>query len=233
MANPSEKKNGFWSREIDLTTGNLFKKMIVFTIPILLLSLFQLLYSSMDQYVVSNFGGGHNSFDAISSNSSLINLLIGLFVGVSVGANVVVAKAKGQNNPEKAHKAIESAMILSVIFGIAMAFIGYFLAPTLLEWMQTPKQYIAYSTIYLQWYFIGLPFLMVFNFGASCLRAMGDSKRPLYALLACGILNVALNFRHWLPYEFQWRRCLRGGHDDCHLPSRRGHPYRPFPHETR
>ena len=113
--------------EVDLTTGNLFEKMILFTIPILLLSLFQLLYSSMDQVVVTNFGGGTESFDAIGSNSSLINLLIGLFVGVSVGANVVVARAKGEKKPEVAHKAIESAMLLSVFFGVAVGVIGYFM----------------------------------------------------------------------------------------------------------
>ena len=113
--------------EIDLTTGNLFEKMVLFTIPILLLSLFQLLYSSMDQVVVTNFGGGTESFDAIGSNSSLINLLIGLFVGVSVGANVVVARAKGEKKPEVAHKAIESAMLLSLFFGVGVGIIGYFM----------------------------------------------------------------------------------------------------------
>ena len=180
--------------EIDLTSGNLFEKMMLFTIPILLLSLFQLLYSSMDQVVVTNFGGGTVSFDAIGSNSSLINLLIGLFVGVSVGANVVVARAKGEKDPEKAHRAIESAMVLSVIFGVVVGILGYIMSPTLLRWMATPESYISSSIDYLRLYFIGLPFLMVFNFGSACLRAMGDSKRPLYALIACGLLNVILNF---------------------------------------
>jgi len=189
--------------EVDLTTGNLFEKMILFTIPILLLSLFQLLYSSMDQVVVTNFGGGTESFDAIGSNSSLINLLIGLFVGVSVGANVVVARAKGEKKPEVAHKAIESAMLLSVFFGVAVGVIGYFMSPYFLQWMGTPQSYIEQSVVYLQLYFIGLPFLMIFNFGAACLRAMGDSKRPLYALLSCGILNVVLNFLFVLGFHMQ------------------------------
>src|SRR5574344_1248884 len=188
------KRYNPFSGQIDLTSGNLFEKMMLFTIPILLLSLFQLLYSSMDQIVVTNFGGGTPSFDAIGSNSSLINLLIGLFVGVSVGANVVVAKAKGENKPEVAHRAIQSAMILSLLFGVVVGIAGYAMSPTLLKWMGTPKSYIQSSIVYLRLYFIGLPFLMIFNFGSACLRAMGDSKRPLYALLACGILNVALNF---------------------------------------
>ena len=188
------KRYNPFGAEIDLTSGNLFEKMMLFTIPILLLSLFQLLYSSMDQVVVTNFGGGTPSFDAIGSNSSLINLLIGLFVGVSVGANVVVARAKGEKNSEVAHRAIESSMVLSVIFGVVVGIAGYTMSPALLKWMSTPESYIASSIAYLRLYFIGLPFLMIFNFGAACLRAMGDSKRPLYALLACGILNVALNF---------------------------------------
>jgi putative MATE family efflux protein len=200
MNEMKSKKSWLSNGEVDLTTGNLFKKMIIFTIPILLLALFQLLYSSMDQFVVSNYGGGTLSFDAIGSNNSLINLLIGLFVGISVGANVVVARAKGKNDKETAHRAIEAAMLISLICGLLVAVVGYFIAPYLLEMMQTPKSYIAYATTYLQWYFIGIPFLMVFNFGAACLRAMGDSKRPLYALLACGILNVALNFAFVLGF---------------------------------
>ncbi|MFA6620322.1 MAG: MATE family efflux transporter, partial [Bacilli bacterium] len=123
------KRYNPFGAEIDLTSGNLFEKMMLFTIPILLLSLFQLLYSSMDQVVVTNFGGGTPSFDAIGSNSSLINLLIGLFVGVSVGANVVVARAKGEKNSEVAHRAIESSMVLSVIFGVVVGIAGYTMSP--------------------------------------------------------------------------------------------------------
>lgn len=180
--------------EIDLTTGNLLAKMALFTLPIILLSLLQLLYSSADEYVVANFGGGYKSMNAIGSNSSLINLLIGLFVGVSIGANVVVAKAKGEKDPVTAHRAIEASMVLSLGFGILVAIVGYFVAPYLLELMETPSEYLDKATIYLRWYFVGMPFLMVFNFGAAILRAMGDSKRPLYALIFCGTLNVALNF---------------------------------------
>jgi putative MATE family efflux protein len=183
-----------WKGEIDLTTGNLFKKMMLFTAPIVLLAVIQLLYSSMDQFVVSNYGGGAASFDAIGSNNALINLIIGLFVGISVGANVVVARARGEKDPEKAHRAIESSMLLSVVAGIFVAILGYFLAPFLLRVMQTPESYIDMSITYLRWYFLGVPFLMIFNFGAADLRAMGDSKRPLYALLGCAALNVALNF---------------------------------------
>jgi putative MATE family efflux protein len=180
--------------DVDLTTGNLLAKMAIFTFPIILLSLLQLLYSSADEYVVANFGGGYQSMNAIGSNSSLISLLIGLFVGISIGANVVVARAKGAQDEATAHRAIEASMVLSLFFGIAVAVIGYFLAPYLLRLMETPSEFLDKATIYLRWYFVGLPFLMVFNFGAAILRAMGDSKRPLYALIFCGTLNVGLNF---------------------------------------
>jgi Na+-driven multidrug efflux pump len=147
----------------------------------------------MDQIVVTNFGGGTPSFDAIGSNSSLINLLIGLFVGVSVGANVVVARAKGENKPEVAHRAIESAMILSVLFGSRGGVIGYFMSPYPPPSGCKPRK--ATSTRRLSSALFHRPALPHdLQLRAACLRAMGDSKRPLYALLACGILNVALNF---------------------------------------
>jgi putative MATE family efflux protein len=106
----------------------------------------------------------------------------------------VVARARGEKDAAKAHRAIESAMLLSVISGIFVAILGYVIAPYLLKLMDTPESYIDMSVVYLRWYFLGIPFLMIFNFGAACLRAMGDSKRPLYALLGCAALNVALNF---------------------------------------
>jgi Na+-driven multidrug efflux pump len=107
---------------------------------------------------------------------------------------VVVAKAKGENKPEVAHRAIESAMILSALFGVVVGVDWLFHVALFPEMDANPAKLHRLSVVYLQLYFIGLPFFMIFNFGSACFRAMGDSKRPLYALLACGILNVALNF---------------------------------------
>lgn len=183
-----------FSGDIDLTSGNLFGKMALYTFPIILLSLLQLLYSSADEIVVSYFGGGYASMNAIGSNSALINLVIGLFVGTSVGANVVVAKAFGEKDQAKAQKALESSMVLSVLFGVIIGVIGFFVARYLLIAMQTPALFLDKATSYLEIYFIGMPFLLVFNFGSAILRALGDSKRPLYALIACGAINVGLNF---------------------------------------
>lgn len=159
-----------------------------------LLSLLQLLYSSADQIIVANFGDGYSSFNAIGSNTALINLIIGVFVGIGVGANVVIAKAKGKGNVEKAHKTIQSSVILALITGVFLAGLGYVLAPILLKLLDTPSLYIEKATWYLRIYFLGMPALMVFNFGSALLRGLGDSKRPLYALGACGIFNTGLNF---------------------------------------
>ncbi len=190
-----------FSQDLDLTNGNLFAKMGIYTLPIVLLSLLQLLYSSADAIVVSYFGGGYSSMNAIGSNSALINLIIGLFVGVSVGANVVVAKAFGEKNQNTAQKALESSIVLSVIFGIGVAIAGYFSARYLLIAMQTPDFVLDKATDYLQIYFLGMPFLLLFNFGSAILRALGDSKRPLYALILCGAINVGLNFLFVITFE--------------------------------
>jgi putative MATE family efflux protein len=180
-------------RKTDFTTDHLFKKMIQFTIPIILISLFQLFFYSMDQLVVSNFGGGQTSFAAISSNNALINLYVSFFVGLSIGANVIVARARGTKNTLSAHRAIQSSMVIALISGVLVAVIGYFTARYQLIAMGTPKEILPQATLYLQLVFCGMPFVIIFNFGAACLRAMGDSKRPLYALIGCGIVNVGLN----------------------------------------
>ena len=190
-----------FSQDLDLTSGNLFKKMAIYTFPIVLLSLLQLLYSSADEIVVSYFGGGYSSMNAIGSNSALINLVIGLFVGVSVGANVVVAKAVGEKDQKTAQNALESSILLSLIFGIAIGLAGYFSARYLLIAMQTPEIVLDKATTYLEIYFLGLPFLLIFNFGSAILRALGDSKRPLYALIICGAINVGLNFLFVITFK--------------------------------
>lgn len=187
--------------EIDLTSGSLAGKMLLYTVPIVALSLLQLLYSSVDEIVVSYYGGGYSSMNAIGSNSALINLLIGLFVGTSVGSNVVVAKAVGQKDQKTAQNALESSILLAFISGIFIGALGAGIAPYLLIAMQTPASILPKATDYLRIYFAGMPFLLVFNFGSAILRALGDSKRPLYALASCGAINVALNFLFVITFQ--------------------------------
>jgi putative MATE family efflux protein len=183
-----------WKGEVDLTSGNLFLKIILFTLPVMLASLFQLLYSTADLLVVNYFGAGAYSMAAVGNNGSLINLMVNTFVSVSVGANVVVAKYKGMKDPDKAKKALYAGMFISLVLGVSVAILGYFLSPYVLQAMQTKPEIITGATLYLKIYFIGLPFLMIFNFGSAILRALGDSKRPLVALFICGLINIGLNF---------------------------------------
>jgi putative MATE family efflux protein len=194
-------RKSFFGNEIDLTTGNLFKKMVLFTIPLILTTVLQLLYTSADLFVVSNFGGGDNSMGAVGANGSLINLLVGTFLGLSVGANVVVASSKGANNREKTSRAMYSSLIISIISGFFVGFIGYFCSKYFLRWMNTPENIIDLASQYLKIYFLGIPFLLVYNFGASILRGLGDSKRPFYTLVITGVVNIGLNFLFVISFK--------------------------------
>lgn len=182
------KKNG-----IDFTSGPLFKKMVLFTIPLLLLSIAQMVFYSIDQLIVSNFGGGETSFAAVSSNNAIINLLIGSFSGISVGANIVLARYLGEKNEAGAQKVVQVSLILSLIIGTLVTVIGIPLSRYFLILMSVPSAILDEATVYLQCCFGGMPFLMIFNFGAACFRAVGDGKRPLYVLVIVGALNIALN----------------------------------------
>ena len=196
-----EKFHRIFSGQLNLTEGNFFVTIPLYAIPMVLLSFLQMFYSSVDQLVVSNFGGGYTSMNAVGSNTALINLIIGLFVGISVGANVVIAKARGMNDRETAHRTVQSSVVISLFCGVFLAVAGWFVAPALLKLMDTPDLYIDKAISYLRVYFLGMPFLMVFNFGSALLRGMGDSKRPLYTLLICGILNIGLNFLFVITFD--------------------------------
>lgn len=182
------KRNG-----IDFTSDHLFKKMVLFTIPLLLLSIAQMVFYSIDQLIVSNFGGGETSFAAVSSNNAIINLLIGSFLGISVGANIVLARDLGSKNPEGGQRTVQVSLLLSLIIGTLVAVIGIPLSRYFLILMSVPEAILGEATVYLQCCFGGMPFLMLFNFGAACFRAVGDGKRPLYILVIAGVVNIGLN----------------------------------------
>lgn len=188
--------------EMDLTTGKLFWKIPLFGLPMAFTTILQLLYSTIDLYTVANFGGGSNSMSAVGSNTALINLIVTLFVSLSLGANVVMGHAKGANNKDFAVKILHTSMILAVITGVLVGVIGFFGSETLLNWMDTPSSILVKSTEYLKIYFVGLPFLMIYNYGSQILRALGDSKRPLYILIISGLINVAFDF--WFVIGFNW-----------------------------
>lgn len=183
----------FKRTEEDLTTGNLTKKLIIFTLPIILTTIFQLLYTQVDLITLRLFGGGNNSVASIGINGSLINLIIGLFIGLSVGANVSMAQAKGRNDKEYATKILHSSILLAVILGLFVGALGASLSRVLLEMMHATEEIIDNATDYLIIYFSGMVFSMVYNYGAAILRALGDSKKPLYVLFISGIINVLLD----------------------------------------
>ncbi len=178
--------------EIDMCNGPILKKMLLFAIPLMFSSMLQLLFNAADIIVVGQFAGG-NSLAAVGSTSSLINLLTNLFIGLSVGANVLVARYYGAKQEENLSKTIHTAITLSVIGGCILTIVGLVGAPFILKLMKTPTAVLGLAILYLRIYFIGMPAMMVYNFGAAILRAKGDTKRPLYFLAIAGVINVILN----------------------------------------
>ena len=180
------------SYQVDMCNGPIFKKLIIFAIPLILSGCLQLLFNAADIIVVGRFTGSQ-ALAAVGSTSALINLLVNLFIGISVGANVVLGKYIGARDDENATKTVHTAIFISIVGGIFMIFIGFFFSKPLLELMATPEDVIDLSSLYMRIYFVGMPFFMLYNFGAAILRSIGDTKRPLYFLLISGIINVVFN----------------------------------------
>lgn len=178
--------------EIDMCHGPLLGKILVFYIPLMLSGILQLLFNAADIIVVGQFAG-NESLAAVGSTGALINLIINLFIGLSVGANVLVARYYGANQQAELKEMVQTAIATSVISGILLMFVGFFVAKPALTLMGTPDDVIGQSVLYMRIYFAGMPFMMAYNFGAAVLRAVGDTKRPLYYLLIAGIVNVILN----------------------------------------
>ena len=172
--------------------GPLLGKMIAFTIPVILSGVLQLLFNAADIIVVGRFAG-NESLAAVGSTSSLINLLVNLFMGLSVGANVTVAFYFGCDHREKVRDTIHTSITLSLVCGVFLSIFGMLTSHQLLVWMGSPDDVIGLATTYLQIYFLGMPALLTYNFGAAILRAIGNTRTPLYFLMASGIVNVVLN----------------------------------------
>lgn len=187
--------------EIDMCNGPILKKMLLFAVPLMFSSILQLLFNAADIVVVGKFAGD-DSLAAVGATSSLINLLTNLFIGLSIGANVLVARFFGAKKDDELSDTVHTAMTVSFISGVILTVIGMVGAPVILTWMKTPPEVLPLSTIYLRVYFAGMTATMAYNFGASILRAVGDTKRPLYYLTAAGILNVTLNLIFVIV--FQW-----------------------------
>ncbi len=179
-------------KQMDMLQGSLLDKMILFALPIAASSILQQLFNSVDVAVVGRFDCSQAQA-AVGCNGALINLLLNLFVGISIGTNVVIASYIGQNQKEHIKDTVHTSMLVAVISGFILLVLGMFVAKPALLLLNTPDDVLSHAILYLRIYFMGMPFMMVYNFGASILRSIGDTKRPLYCLLVSGITNAVLN----------------------------------------
>lgn len=186
--------------EMDMCSGSILKKMLLFSLPLMCSSILQLLFNAADIIVVGNFAGD-NSLAAVGANTALINLMVNFFMGFSVGANVLVAGYYGAKREEDLSKTIHTAIMLSIYSGIILTAVGVLFARQLIIMMQTPEEVVELASVYLRIYFCGMTATMLYNFGSAILRAIGDTKRPLYYLMFSGIINVVLNLIFVIPLK--------------------------------
>ena len=178
--------------EMDMCNGPIFGKVLVYAFPLVLSGILQLLFNAADIVVVGRFAG-NVALAAVGSTGSLINLLVNVFIGLSVGTNVMVAHCYGSKLYDELNEVIHTAILTALLSGIALIFIGFFVAKPALMIMGTPEDVIEHSALYMRIYFMGMPAMMLYNFGSAILRAIGDTKRPLYYLFGAGVINVGLN----------------------------------------
>lgn len=178
--------------EMDMTTGVIMPKVITFALPLMAASVLQLLFNAADIVVVGRFVSPQ-AMAAVGSTGSLVNLIIQLFVGFSIGVNVCVGKYYAAKRQEDMSDTIHTSILVSVIFGAILCVAGLFLARPMLELMGSPADVIEDSVLYLRIYFLGMPLIMLYDFAAAILRAVGDTKRPLYFQMIAGVINVILN----------------------------------------
>jgi len=178
--------------EMDMCNGPLLSKILMFSLPLMASGILQLLFNAADMVVAGRFAGSL-ALGAIGATSSLINLLINVFMGLSVGANVTIAHFYGARRDDDVSDTVHTTIALVIICGIFLMIFGFFVSGPMLKLMQTPSEILPYSTIYMRIYFLGCPMLLLYNFGAAILRAVGDTKRPLVYLIIAGIINVILN----------------------------------------
>ena len=183
------KKNKY---EIDMCNGSIMDKLISFSLPLMLSGILQLMFNAVDIVVVGRFSGSE-ALAAVGSTTALINVFTNLFIGISLGANVLAARFYAAGKDDEMSETVHTSILLALISGIIMAFLGVIFARICLELMDTPEDVIDLSTLYMRIYFLGMPFFMLYNYGAAILRAVGDTKRPLVFLIISGCANALLN----------------------------------------
>ena len=178
--------------EIDMCNGSILDKLVSFSIPLMLSGILQLLFNAVDIIVVGQFTG-NEALAAVGSTTALINVFVNLFIGISLGASVLAARFYATGQEKEMSETVHTSITLALISGIAMGIIGVIAAKGALELMDTPNNVLNLSTLYMRIYFMGMPFFMLYNYGAGILRAVGDTKRPLLFLIISGATNVVLN----------------------------------------
>ena len=180
------------SAKIDMLSGSLFKKILLFALPLVASGILQQSFNAVDVMVVGRFSS-HQALAAVGSNGALINILINLFLGVSVGANVVISNYIGCKNEQGIRRCVSTVGVIALGSGVLLTIMGLTLSRPILELMNTPDDVIDLATTYLRIYFLGMPMMMVYNVGSAIMRSMGDTRRPFYALVVGGIVNTLIN----------------------------------------
>ena len=186
------KEKKIKKHEIDMTNGSILKKMLLFSFPIMGSSILQLLFNAADVIVIGRFAGD-TSLAAVGATSSLINLLVNLFIGLSIGANVLTARYYGAHSDKGISRTVHTSIGLSIVCGTGLAIVGFLVSKPILALMGTPDDILKLSALYMRIYFLGMPAMMIYNFGNAVLRAKGDTTRPLIYLAIAGVVNVVLN----------------------------------------
>jgi putative MATE family efflux protein len=180
------------NRNIDMCSGPLFSKILIFSLPIMAMNILQLLFNTADMVVVGRFSGSE-ALAAVGATGPLINLIVNLFMGLSVGTSVMVAQDCGAGKSAAVSKSVHTSIAISIVGGLIVMVLGIILCEPLLEMMGTPEDIFDLSVLYMKIYFVSMPASMVYNFAAAILRAVGDTRRPMYYLMITGILHVIFN----------------------------------------
>ena len=178
--------------EIDMCNGTIMDKLISFAIPLMVSGILQLMFNAVDIIVVGRFSGSQ-ALAAVGSTTALINMFINFFIGISLGANVLAARFYAAGKHKEMSETVHTAITLALISGVFMAVFGLVFSRFALELMGTPDDVIGQSALYMRIYFLGMPFFMLYNYGAAILRAVGDTRRPLVFLIVAGVTNALLN----------------------------------------
>jgi len=228
--------------KVDMIHGPLLGKLLLFALPLILSGILQLLFNAADIIVVGQFTGSE-ALAAVGSTGPLINLLTNLFIGLSIGSNVLFAQLIGAGNEKEASETLNTSILLSLISGVLLMVIGLLFTKPILVLMGSPENVIDLSALYLRIYFIGMPAMLLYNFGSALLRAIGDTKRPLIFLFISGVVNVFLNLFFVIVFHmgvagvalatiisqaiaaYLLARCLKKMTGPCHLEWKNLHLY--------